>query len=252
LDYDFNSDTHRVFMSGCHLGDNQKWRLEGFLTNPSENSFLIKTIYNEKCVDYDVNKEDIYMHRCHNAENQKWKFDLKESVSHEFPYGPVTTRYVKLVVQSWHKHISMRAAAITCNSQESQWLDLKSHAIATQSSTAEGGVAFRAIDGNAHTNWGSNSCTHTKNEVNPWWQVDLGSTQAIKAVQVTNRGDCCGGALNGFSVRVGGTLCASGVSIGQGETKVVPCNGVGNIVRVEMAKKTPLMICEFKVLPSSV
>jgi hypothetical protein len=77
--------------------------------------------------------------------------------------------------------------------------------------------------------------------------VDLGSTQNVKAIAITNRGDCCGSRLTGFSVLVGSTKCASNVAIAQGESKLVTCNGVGSTVRVQMNKRTPLTICEFRV-----
>jgi len=56
--------------------------------------------------------------------------------------------------------------------------DLKGK-VATQSSTACGGSAARAIDGNGDNWWSSSSCTHTGGETNPWWQVDLASPQNI-------------------------------------------------------------------------
>jgi pimeloyl-ACP methyl ester carboxylesterase len=69
---------------------------------------------------------------------------------------------------------------------------------ASQSSTAYGGVAGRAVDGNTSGNWGDNSVTHTTVENQPWWQVDLGSLQPIQEVKLWNRTDCCGDALADF------------------------------------------------------
>jgi len=130
--------------------------------------------------------------------------------------------------------------------QQYKWLDLSS-AKAKQSTTAHGGAASRAIDGSASTSWAYGSCTHTRSESKPWFEVDLGTVQTIKAIAATNRGDCCGSRLSGFSVRVGSNACATGVAIAQGETKVVKCEGVGSKVRLEMAKRTPLTICEFRI-----
>jgi len=133
-----------------------------------------------------------------------------------------------------------------------EWLDLRGKK-ASQSSTAIGGAAQRAIDGNANTNYKGKSCTHTDNKVaKPWWQVELGSDQNIKEVQVTNRGDCCGKRLNGFNVYVDGVICASKQNISQGETKTVACNRRGKTVKVDVdhsqkKKKESLTICEFKV-----
>src|SRR6266498_824088 len=69
---------------------------------------------------------------------------------------------------------------------------------ASQSSTAYGGVAGRAVDGNTSGNWGDNSVTHTAVENQPWWKVDLGSLQPIQEVKLWNRTDCCGDALADF------------------------------------------------------
>ena len=59
---------------------------------------------------------------------------------------------------------------------------------ARQSSTANGAVAARAIDGKTHGIFGMNSQTHSaENENEPWWEVDLGSEQPVDAVTVWNR-----------------------------------------------------------------
>ena len=71
---------------------------------------------------------------------------------------------------------------------------------ATQSSTAYGGVAPRAIDGNTDGNWGVGSVTHTAGTVDPWWQVDLGATRTVDQISLWNRTDCCSDRLTNFSV----------------------------------------------------
>jgi len=120
-----------------------------------------------------------------------------------------------------------------------------STAVATQSSGWA--KAPRAIDGNANNRWSSGSCTHTNTQSNPWWQVDLGSAQSISAVKVTNRGDCCGSRLNGFTLSVDGQSCATNVAISQGATKVVPCSGSGQVIKIQVPRRTPLTICEVAV-----
>jgi len=35
-------------------------------------------------------------------------------------------------------------------------------------------------------------CAASKDEVNPWWAVDLGHELHVHSVLLTNRGDCCG------------------------------------------------------------
>ena len=43
----------------------------------------------------------------------------------------------------------------------------------TQSSTAFGGDARRAVDGKVDGNYAHHSVTHTEFQSKPWWQVDL-------------------------------------------------------------------------------
>src|SRR5437899_2031448 len=45
---------------------------------------------------------------------------------------------------------------------------------ATESSSAYGGDAGRAVDGNTDGAFGGRSVTHTDADTNAWWQVDLG------------------------------------------------------------------------------
>ena len=60
---------------------------------------------------------------------------------------------------------------------------------ATQSSTAYGGDANRALDGNTNNNYAQNSVTHTNFEKQAWWQVDLGQSEQVGLVRLFNRGD---------------------------------------------------------------
>ena len=61
-----------------------------------------------------------------------------------------------------------------------------------QSSTWIGAEAELAVDGilNPDMLW-AHSCSHTLQEVQPWWAVDLAYGYIITAVIVLNRGDCC-------------------------------------------------------------
>ena len=61
---------------------------------------------------------------------------------------------------------------------------------ATQSTTAHGGVAQRAIDGNTDGNYPKGSVIHTANEAKEtWWEVDLGSEHPIDQIVIWNRTD---------------------------------------------------------------
>ncbi|MHC2068636.1 DUF1553 domain-containing protein [Bremerella sp. T1] len=61
---------------------------------------------------------------------------------------------------------------------------------ATQSSVDYNGPPNLAIDGNTNGDYsGAMSTTHTKEEKNPWWEVDLGANTTIDKVVIWNRTD---------------------------------------------------------------
>lgn len=61
---------------------------------------------------------------------------------------------------------------------------------ARQSTTAHGGDASRAIDGNTAGEFASGTITHTnENEEKPWWEVDLGADLPLDSISVWNRTD---------------------------------------------------------------
>ncbi|HTH49692.1 MAG TPA: PVC-type heme-binding CxxCH protein [Candidatus Limnocylindria bacterium] len=66
--------------------------------------------------------------------------------------------------------------------------NIASQGKASQSSTSNGGVAARAIDGRTDGVFASGTLTHTQeNEANPWWELDLGGDRPIDSVTVWNR-----------------------------------------------------------------
>ncbi|MBI4584373.1 MAG: DUF1553 domain-containing protein [Planctomycetes bacterium] len=84
--------------------------------------------------------------------------------------------------------------------------DLARAGSADQSSTDYDGPAALAIDGNTDGRYAeAKSTTHTKNEKDPWWEVDLGEAKPIDQIVIWNRAD--GGAeitkrLSGFRLLV--------------------------------------------------
>ncbi|KAL3878243.1 hypothetical protein ACJMK2_030608 [Sinanodonta woodiana] len=61
-------------------------------------------------------------------------------------------------------------------------------------------VAARALDGDANTRFQSFSCTHTMDEMSPWWRVNLEVVYTIARIVLYGRSDCCTERLSGFSV----------------------------------------------------
>lgn len=121
---------------------------------------------------------------------------------------------------------------------------------ATQSTTEHDGTAGRAVDGNANTAWTGQSCTHTKYEWKPWWEVDMKTSYHISAVKVTNRGDCCGEQCeicSPLQILVDESVCHADVGLVHGQTKVVGCPFVGDSVRIALNVEDYLMLCEVKV-----
>ena len=72
---------------------------------------------------------------------------------------------------------------------------------ANQSSTARGGSAMNAIDGDRsvfHDVGGTGGrCSETSKEASPWWMADLMRPTAVNAVRVTTR-TCCGTVKSHF------------------------------------------------------
>uniref|UniRef100_A0A098LYP9 Fucolectin-5 n=1 Tax=Hypsiglena sp. JMG-2014 TaxID=1550645 RepID=A0A098LYP9_9SAUR len=119
------------------------------------------------------------------------------------------------------------------------------------------GSADKAVDGNCNGDWYNKSCTHTKNEMNPWWFVDLEESQRIYAVLVKNRDGCCGQRLYKAEVRLGDSLkdhgrtnylCGIILNAGLGSITTIYCNGhKGRYVSVHLPGKDYLTLCEVEV-----
>ncbi|NQT86252.1 discoidin domain-containing protein [bacterium] len=117
--------------------------------------------------------------------------------------------------------------------------------VASQSSTAWGGVASRAIDGNTNGSYGGNSVTHTNDENpnGPWWEVDLGGMTILDELTLYNRTDCCSGRLNDFTVsildagRTGVWSQHYGPNPGASLNIPLAGNPAGQFVRVELDDK---------------
>ncbi|XP_068136061.1 uncharacterized protein [Hyperolius riggenbachi] len=131
---------------------------------------------------------------------------------------------------------------------------------ASQSSTYDGAIstANKAIDGNLDTNYHSGSCSHTNDDVSPWWRVDLLQPHKISTVVITNRADCCRERLNGASILIGNSLenngnnnprCAVISSIQTNGALTFQCNDmVGQYVNIVIrGKHQPLALCEVQV-----
>ncbi|XP_076592863.1 uncharacterized protein LOC143324359 [Chaetodon auriga] len=103
----------------------------------------------------------------------------------------------------------------TCSAYTFQNVALRGKA--TQSSRYAGpeaafAAASNAIDGNRESNYHLGSCSHTTEQTNPWWRVDLLESYIITSITVTNRGDCCQDRINGAKIHIGNSLQDNGVA----------------------------------------
>lgn len=141
---------------------------------------------------------------------------------------------------------------------------------ATQSSLRESlknYVPENAIDGNTDGNAANNSLSHTQNDLNAWWEVDLGDTYYIDAVRLWNRTDCCGDRLQNFylflsddpfgSQSLTETLNQPNVKrfyfdAAAGRTETFFVRTTGRYVRVQLAGQNFLHMAEVQVWGTAV
>jgi len=142
-------------------------------------------------------------------------------------------------------------------SLDGKWVDLTGLPT-SQSTTDFNAVSSRATDGNAASEWSSQSCTHTKREDNAWWKVDLMQPYRISTVRVVNRADTVGWEIDPFNVEVDETGCNEGLSLADGETRNIECLMVGDEVKLhaplrvasqknKWEQRRVLMVCEVNV-----
>jgi RHS repeat-associated protein len=152
---------------------------------------------------------------------------------------------------------------ITANGNAGALTNFALNKTATQSSThASGAVASRAVDGNTDGVFVNGSVTHTLNDLNAWWQVDLGQVQSINTLKIWNRVESPE-RLTSFYVFVSDvpftstdlttTQNQAGVSsyytAGQcGFPTELAINRTGRYVRVQLAGTNYLSIAEVQIL----
>ncbi|XP_019641717.1 PREDICTED: uncharacterized protein LOC109483173, partial [Branchiostoma belcheri] len=122
-------------------------------------------------------------------------------------------------------------------------------------------IAGRAVDGKTDADFDSRSCTHTRNEANPSWWVDLGVSFHIKTVVIFNRQDCCQERLNPFNIHIGDSdqvsenpRCGGDHYIGTDRPSIsVSCQGMrGRYVGVRLpGPSRTLSLCEVRVFSDS-
>ncbi|GAA3510893.1 hypothetical protein GCM10022393_25680 [Aquimarina addita] len=158
--------------------------------------------------------------------------------------GPVTDNGAGNNVSSSGECIDTTTPPITDN--------LALYGVATQSSLDYDGAASRAIDGNTSGIWNQESVTHTANEANPWWQVDLSTTKYIGDITIFNRTDCCTTRLSDFTVSVidsdGNTTFSQNYMTTPSPSLTLNAGNVqGKIIRVQLNTSNALSLAEVQV-----
>ncbi|KAG7189470.1 hypothetical protein KM043_017165 [Ampulex compressa] len=131
-----------------------------------------------------------------------------------------------------------------------------------QSSSSEGGIPQRAVDGSSGQIYTPQTCTLTRPEHRPWWYVNLLEPYMVQLVRLDFGKPCCGDGVQGtIVVRVGNNRPDLGTNpicnrftglLEEGQPLFLPCNppmpGAFVSVHLEAATPTPhpvqLSLCE--------
>jgi hypothetical protein len=104
-------------------------------------------------------------------------------------------------------------------------------------------------------------CAMTQRENSPWWFVDLQVEANVRGVKIVNRADCCGDELRNFQIGLSYVnpfdetptldnyeVCVdiSG-AFATGESRIMPCDGIGVFLIIQMRERGVLTLCEVEV-----
>ncbi|KAI4891191.1 hypothetical protein NFI96_006424 [Prochilodus magdalenae] len=136
---------------------------------------------------------------------------LPDGVTNTYSFAGVEGKYVNIILPGKGRILTLCEVKVFAedqiNPQSSDHENVAAGAKAVQSSTADYlGSAEKAVDGKSDTGYRRGSCTHTKQETDPWWRVELPGVCNVTSVTITNRGDCCGHRINGAQIRIGHSL----------------------------------------------
>jgi hypothetical protein len=138
---------------------------------------------------------------------------------------------------------------------------------ATQSSTYPGYSTAgpgSAVDGNTDGNFLDGSVSHTNDDANAWWQVDLGASATINSVVIWGRTDCCSSRLSDYWVFISntpfsatdtpatlqgqaGTFSSHQTSAPAPSTSISCGGALGRYVRVQLSGTNYLALAEVQV-----
>lgn len=106
-----------------------------------------------------------------------------ESAEVEKLAQPIAGQFVRIDLPGQGKMLSLAEVQVFAGEK-----NIAREGKASQVSTAFDGDAARAIDGNMNGDYfAANSVTHTSEQDNPWWELDLGKATPIDKLAVWNR-----------------------------------------------------------------
>ncbi|CAH1798057.1 unnamed protein product [Owenia fusiformis] len=138
-----------------------------------------------------------------------------------------------------------------------------------QSTIGSNGRSGRAVDGNTEGIYNEESCTHTLEEMHPWWIVDLGKAYELCKIVIWNRLDCCSDRLHDFAIEVSNELfdgenvnstswsreyLYTGTPANNPTTIAFPQTSVGRYIKIQNAIDSSidaLTLCEVEVYVES-
>lgn len=144
------------------------------------------------------------------------------------PIPPLRGQFVRIELPGEKKILSLAEVEVLNGD-----VNLAKEGKATQSSTSNDAPAARGIDGNTEGEFAQASVTHTNEETNPWWEVDLGSERVLSEIRVWNRGDGVSYRLDQYKILV---LDASRKTIWERIRIPAPEPVLGQTVRLDVVE----------------
>ncbi|MEZ6094886.1 MAG: GDSL-type esterase/lipase family protein [Pirellulaceae bacterium] len=125
--------------------------------------------------------------------------DLPENIIADSDEKQGMARFVRIELPGKQKILTLAEVKVWVGSE-----NIATVGKATQSSTAHGATADRAIDGDTNPLFTSGTQTHTVESTNdPWWELDLGKNSSVESIEVFNRIEGqLGDRLSGFRISV--------------------------------------------------
>ena len=211
----------------------QRIRVDGFSANVCEARLAAQGVLQQDMIKSACAEQRVVPNYCGEAcpDNMECRYDATQTFGH--------TCQCKAGVEcvgTWNIVLQARDAPTPSDIPYSTMT-------ASQSSNAQNTDDTEALVAAPDALW-PGTCTHTQSEENAWWKVSLSGTWDVTSIRLTGRAGCCPKRLQNIDVFVGNTKCASDISVGDA-TKVIPCVGTGNIIKLQHRGTEVLSLCGF-------